>query len=80
MAAVRFPTKTPARIDVATNAHHPYRPGSEARKARGRGGVSSRLADTDATRPEEGEAHVGEDVLRGARVEEALVESGVESE
>ena len=42
--------------------------------------MSSRLADTDATRPEEGEAHVAEDVLRGARVEKALVESRVESE
>ena len=42
--------------------------------------MSFRLADTDATRREEGEAHVAEDVLRGARVEEALVESRVESE
>ena len=67
-----------ARVDhVATNAHHPHLPASEARKGRGEGWrVRSRLADMVETRPEEGEAHVREDVLRGARVEKALVERG----
>ena len=51
MAAARFPAKTPART-AAAKAHH--LPVSEARSGRGRGGVSSRLADTFATRPEEG--------------------------
>ena len=53
-SAARCPAETPARIDVATKAHHPHLPAgfSEARKGRGEGQrVLSRLADTDKNAP-----------------------------
>ena len=61
---------------VATKAHLPHLPVSEARKGRGEGWrVGSRLADPVAARREEGEAQCGEDVLRGAHAEKCTGES-----
>jgi len=49
----------------AVKVHLPPLPASEARKGRGEGQrVLSRLAETDGTRPEEGEARSWKDVLR----------------
>ena len=75
MAAARFPAKTPART-AATNAH-PHLPVSIASSGRGRGGVSSRLADMDATRPKEGGARWLKEKAEWSTCEEAHESVGV---